>query len=66
MITVTCDRCKKPIGSDECVYVLAAMDPLRLDIPAPITRNHLHWTCVPLYGRNPDGVVDAEIVEDPS
>ena len=50
MILTYCDHCKKVI--DEVAYVLLATDAQRIDLFNPITRVHLHWDCVPTYGRN--------------
>jgi hypothetical protein len=49
-VAVTCDHCRKPI--EEVAYVLAAVDAERIDLFRAITRNHLHWDCVPLFGRS--------------
>lgn len=51
--SVTCDRCKKPIT--EVAYVLMAVDPDRIDLFHAISRTHLHWECIPTYGRNEQG-----------
>lgn len=51
-VSVTCDRCKQPIGDDDVAYVLLAIDPQRIDRMEPVSRAHLHWKCVPTYGRS--------------
>lgn len=53
MIVVHCDHCKMVI--DEVAYVLTTSDAQRVDIlDQRISRAHLHWDCVPLYGRSKD------------
>jgi len=50
-VVTSCDRCKKVIA--EVAYVLLALDAERIDINRPISGpTHLHWECVPLYGRS--------------
>ncbi len=51
MITIVCDHCKQPIT--EVVYVVEVRDAQRYDADGGrILRAHLHWDCLPLYGRS--------------
>jgi len=50
-LTVHCDHCKHQIF--EVAYVLCAVDAQCLESGRPIVGpNHLHWDCVPMYGRS--------------
>ena len=51
-VVTSCDRCKKVIT--EVAYMVVAVDATAPDLQHPITggHTHLHWECVPLYGRN--------------
>ena len=48
MISYTCDHCGKPITGDDVVYKLAPLN----DWDEPMRVNHLHWKCIPKWGRN--------------
>ena len=53
-----CDRCKNVI--DEVAYVLIAVDARHPDVNRPVTGPiHLHWECVPLWGRNEEPAGEA-------
>lgn len=50
MITVTCDHCKKPIT--EVAYALSAIGADLADLQhRALSRTHLHWDCLPHFGR---------------
>lgn len=60
MTKVFCDHCKDQIS--DVAYVLMAMDSDQVDSPVPINgRTHLHWKCVPLYGRSSVDVPKEEL-----
>jgi hypothetical protein len=49
-VQTSCDRCKKRI--DEVAYLLAAAPAEAPDIGRALSGvHHLHWECVPLWGR---------------
>lgn len=51
MTQVICDHCKKPVT--DVAYVLRALDAERVDCSPTISGpNHLHWDCIPLFGRS--------------
>lgn len=50
-VTVNCDHCKDPIT--DVAYNLRALDATRVDTSPIIGTNaHLHWDCVPIFGRS--------------
>jgi len=54
-LKVVCDHCKEPIF--EVGYTLRGFDAQRIETGPVIGNAHLHWDCVPLYGRSTERAV---------
>ena len=46
---VTCDHCKQPVTGVVCQ--LRVLDATRVDTSPIISSAHLHWDCIPDFGR---------------
>lgn len=57
MITVHCDHCKTEVT--EVAYRVQAIDARRLDSGGCVSTSHLHWNCLPLFGRSTKAELDA-------